>query len=215
MIHGKDGKGLFVKRVLDLGLASLGLILASPFMALTAVVVRISLGRPVLYRQGRSGLCCRPFTLFKFRTMTQARGQDGKLLPAHRRLTPVGRVIRRMSLDELPQLINVLKGDMSLVGPRPLPTEYVPFYSQDQLRRHCVRPGITGWAQVNGRTSITWDEKFALDLWYVDKRSLELDLKILALTAIKVLMARDIDQTNETTFQPFRGTPSDNSPSSG
>jgi lipopolysaccharide/colanic/teichoic acid biosynthesis glycosyltransferase len=163
------------------------------------------MGSPVLFRQARTGLYGRHFTLLKLRTMTSATGPDGAPLPDASRLTRFGRFLRRTSLDELPQLWNVLRGDMSLVGPRPLLPEYLPLYSSDQVRRHDVKPGITGWAQVNGRNGISWDDKFRLDAWYVDHQSLWLDLRILLLTVRKVLLGDGVNQSRDTTMEPFRG----------
>jgi lipopolysaccharide/colanic/teichoic acid biosynthesis glycosyltransferase len=168
--------------------------------------VRRKLGSPVFFRQTRPGLYGRPFQMVKFRTMTDARGPDDQLLPDADRLTPFGRFLRASSLDELPELWNVLKGDMSLVGPRPLLVEYLPLYSPEQSRRHEARPGITGWAQVNGRNALNWDEKFKLDVWYVDHRSLWLDIKILWLTVRKVLVREGISAAGEATMSKFTGS---------
>jgi len=194
-----------VKRFLDVLVGGTALALLSPVIALTAVAVAVCLGRPVLFRQVRPGLYGRPFTLLKFRTMTDARGSDGALLADGQRLTRFGAALRRSSLDELLQLWNVLRGDMSLVGPRPLLMEYLPLYNAQQARRHEVRPGITGWAQVQGRNALSWDERFALDLWYVENRSLLLDLRILALTAGRVLSRRGVSQQGHATVEYFRG----------
>jgi lipopolysaccharide/colanic/teichoic acid biosynthesis glycosyltransferase len=197
-----------VKRLFDFVAASLALLmLALPLLAL-AWVIRRKLGSPVLFRQVRPGLQGRPFTMVKFRTMTDDRGPDGALLPDARRLTPFGRFLRASSLDELPELWNVLKGDMSLVGPRPLLMEYLPLYTPEQARRHEVRPGITGWAQVNGRNAISWANKFALDVWYVDHRSLWLDLQILWRTVRKVLVRDGISAEGEATMPKFTGSKS-------
>ncbi|MFL5383159.1 MAG: sugar transferase [Longimicrobiaceae bacterium] len=193
------------KRLLDLAVAAAALALLSPVLAATALAVALFLGRPVLFRQVRPGLGGRPFGLVKFRTMTDARGPDGALLPDAERMTPFGRWLRRSSLDELPQLWNVLRGDMSLVGPRPLLMQYLPLYSAEQARRHEVRPGITGWAQVRGRNALAWDDRFALDLWYVDHRSLLLDLRILALTVARVVRRDGIAQRGHATVEYFRG----------
>ncbi len=173
-----------LKRALDLALASTGLLAAAPVLAGVAAAVRLGIGSPVLFRQRRPGLHGRPFLLAKFRTMTDARGPDGRPLPDEQRLTRLGRLLRATSLDELPQLWNVLRGDMSLVGPRPLLMEYLERYTPEQARRHEVKPGLTGWAAVNGRNALSWDEKFALDVWYVDHRSLTLDLEVLARTVL-------------------------------
>jgi lipopolysaccharide/colanic/teichoic acid biosynthesis glycosyltransferase len=194
-----------VKRVFDFVAASLALLhLALPLLAL-AWLIRRKLGSPVLFCQVRPGLHGRPFTMVKFRTMTDERGPDGALLPDAQRLTPFGRFLRASSLDELPELWNVLKGDMSLVGPRPLLMEYLPLYTPEQARRHKVRPGITGWAQVNGRNAISWDDKFALDVWYVDHRNLWLDGKILWRTVRKVLVRDGISAPGDATMPKFEG----------
>jgi len=171
-----------LKRLVDILGALVGLIILSPVMLVVAVVVYVSMGSPVLFRQERAGLNGRPFMLYKFRTMLDLRDEQGNLLPDEKRLTRVGRFLRNWSLDELPQFWNVLKGDMSLVGPRPLPTRYLPRYNEFQMRRHEVKPGITGWTQVKGRNSLSWEEKFKLDVWYVDHLSILLDLYIIFLT---------------------------------
>lgn len=195
-----------MKRLLDFTAALLGLIaLALPLLVLMALIRR-RLGSPVFFRQIRPGLHGQPFEMVKFRTMTDACGPDGALLPDVERLTPFGRFLRSTSLDELPELWNVLKGDMSLVGPRPLLMEYLPLYSPEQARRHAVRPGVTGWAQVNGRNAISWEEKFALDTWYVDHQSLLLDIRILWLTIKKVLVREGISATGEATMGKFTGS---------
>lgn len=194
-----------MKRFFDFICAALGLLLlAIPFLLLVWRVRR-ELGSPVFFCQMRPGLHGRPFRMIKFRTMTDARGSDGRLLPDADRLTAFGRFLRASSLDELPELWNVLKGDMSLVGPRPLLVEYLPLYSRVQARRHDVRPGITGWAQVNGRNALSWDRKLELDVWYVDKRSLWLDLRILWLTLRKVLAREGISAPGEATMPRFTG----------
>ena len=180
------------------------LALALPLLAL-AWLIRRKLGSPMLFRQVRPGLHGQPFTMVKFRTMTDERGPDGALLPDAQRLTPFGRFLRASSLDELPELWNVLRGEMSLVGPRPLLMEYLPLYSPEQARRHEVRPGITGWAQVNGRNAISWADKFALDVWYVDHRSFWLDMSILWLTVRKVLVRDGISADGEATMPRFEG----------
>jgi lipopolysaccharide/colanic/teichoic acid biosynthesis glycosyltransferase len=194
-----------MKRVFDFVTASLALLLlALPLLAL-AWLIRRKLGSPVLFCQVRPGLQGRPFTMVKFRTMTDERGSDGALLPDAQRLTPFGRFLRASSLDELPELWNVLKGEMSLVGPRPLLMEYLPLYTPEQARRHAVRPGITGWAQVNGRNAISWADKFALDVWYVDHRSLWLDVQILWRTVRKVLVRDGISAPGDATMPKFEG----------
>jgi len=194
------------KRILDLVLTAPALVVFLPALALVAVLVRLKLGSPVLFRQQRPGLHGQPFTLYKFRTMTDARDARGNLLPDAQRLRPLGRFLRSTSLDELPELLNVLKGEMSLVGPRPLMMQYLDRYTPEQMRRHKVRPGITGWAQVNGRNAITWEQKFALDVWYVDHWSLGLDLKILALTLWKILKREGISQPGQATMEEFMGS---------
>lgn len=174
-------------------------------MLATAILVRYKLGSPILFKQQRPGLHGKPFYLYKFRTMTDERDENGKLLPDHLRLTSFGKFLRKYSLDELPQLFNVLKGDISLVGPRPLLMEYLELYTPEQARRHEVKPGITGWAQVNGRNAISWEEKFKLDVWYVDNRTFWLDIKILFLTVIKVLKKEGINQSEYVTMEKFAG----------
>jgi lipopolysaccharide/colanic/teichoic acid biosynthesis glycosyltransferase len=194
-----------MKRGFDLVLTILGLFfLALPLLVLV-FMVRRQLGSPVFFRQVRPGLQGKPFEMVKFRTMTDERGPDGELLADAIRLTPFGRFLRSTSLDELPELWNVLKGDMSLVGPRPLLMEYLPLYSPEQARRHEVRPGVTGWAQVNGRNALSWEEKFKLDVWYVDHLSVFLDIKILWLTVKKVLLRDGISASGEATMSKFSG----------
>jgi sugar transferase EpsL len=197
-----------VKRVIDVAGASAALVLLSPLLAVVALLVRVRMGAPVLFRQQRPGRGGRPFMMTKFRTMTDRRGPDGDLLPDAARLTALGRWLRRTSIDELPELFNVVLGDMSLVGPRPLLMEYLPLYSREQARRHEVRPGITGWAQVNGRNAVTWEEKFALDVWYVDHRSTRLDFEILAKTVALVLHGEGVSAPGHATMEPFRGSAS-------
>lgn len=187
-------------------LALLLLLLLSPLLLTIALVVRLRLGGPVLFRQQRPGLHGRPFQLVKFRTMTQRRDAVGVLLPDAQRLTPVGQWLRRSSLDELPELLNILRGEMAFVGPRPLLMEYLPLYSPEQARRHDVRPGLTGWAQVQGRNALSWEEKFRLDVWYVDHRSLGLDLRILWLTLATVIRRDGISAAGEATMTPFTGS---------
>lgn len=195
-----------MKRLLDICVASAVLVVLALPMLFIAALVRLRLGSPVLFRQTRAGLHGKPFQIIKFRTMTDARGDDGALLPDAQRLTRLGRYLRASSLDELPTLWNVLKGDMSLVGPRPLLMDYLPLYSPEQARRHDVRPGVTGWAQVNGRNSLSWEEKFRLDVWYVDHRNVWLDLKILLLTARKVWEREGVSAVGEATMPRFTGT---------
>lgn len=194
------------KRAMDLALAALALLVLAPVYALVAIAVRLRLGSPVLFRQVRPGYLGRPFALYKFRTMTEARDSEGRLLDDAERLTPLGRWLRDTSLDELPELIHVLRGEMSFVGPRPLLMCYLDRYSPEQMRRHEVKPGITGWAQVNGRNNLTWEEKFALDVWYVEHESLWLDARIMAMTIWKVLCREGISCEGYATAPEFRGT---------
>lgn len=194
-----------MKRVFDFVLTICGLLLLSPFILLLMLLARFSFGAPIFFIQVRPGLNGKPFRMVKFRTMTDARGIHGQLLPDADRITDFGRFLRAASLDELPELWNVLKGDMSLVGPRPLLMEYLPLYSAVQARRHEVMPGITGWAQVNGRNAISWEEKFKLDVWYVDNRSLWLDFKILWLTVLRVVRRTGISQEGHATMEKFCG----------
>jgi len=194
-----------LKRLVDLLVAGGILLLLSPVVAMIALAIRWRLGSPILFEQLRPGLHGKPFRMIKFRTMRAAFDADGRLLPDAERLTPLGRFLRSTSLDELPGLWNVLKGDMSMVGPRPLLMSYIPLYNKEQARRHEVQPGMTGWAQVNGRNALSWDEKFRLDVWYIDNRSLALDLKILFLTVRKVLARDGINAEGEATMSPFTG----------
>jgi lipopolysaccharide/colanic/teichoic acid biosynthesis glycosyltransferase len=196
-----------VKRGIDVVGAGVALMVLSPVLAVVALLVRLRMGSPVLFRQPRPGRDGRPFEMLKFRTMTDRRDASGALLPDDARLTGLGRFLRRSSLDELPELMNVVTGDMSLVGPRPLLMEYLPLYSSEQARRHEVRPGVTGWAQVNGRNALTWDEKFALDVWYVDYRSTRLDFEILAKTVSQVFGGHGVSAPGHATMEPFRGNP--------
>jgi sugar transferase EpsL len=195
-----------MKRLFDLTLSSIALLLAGPFLGLIAAAIRINMGPPVFFRQLRPGLKGRPFHLLKFRTMNTARDESGKLLPGQQRLTFLGRLLRSLSLDELPQLINVVKGEMSLVGPRPLLIEYLDLYDLEQKRRHDVKPGITGWAQINGRNALSWEERFSLDVWYVDHQSFRLDLKILWLTFVKVVMREGVTTEEGNLAEHFSGT---------
>jgi len=195
-----------LKRAIDIFAAAALLLVAAPVMLVVALLVLRNLGRPVFLTQVRPGLNGRPFVLLKFRTMTMARDNQGNLLRDADRLTPFGRRLRSTSLDELPQLLNVLRGDMSLVGPRPLLMEYLPLYSSEQARRHEVRPGITGWAQVNGRNATTWEQRFSQDLWYVDHQSLALDAQILWLTVKKVAMRSGINAADAATMPRFTGS---------
>jgi sugar transferase EpsL len=194
-----------VKRALDIIAAAVALIVLSPVIALTALAVRMFLGSPVLFRQLRPGLHERPFTVMKFRTLADVRDATGTLLPDGQRMTALGRIVRTLSLDELPQLMNVLRGDMSLVGPRPLLMQYLTRYSPEQRRRHEVRPGVTGWAQVNGRNALSWEEKFRYDVWYVDHLSFALDVKILLKSVWVVMRGFGISQSGRATADEFMG----------
>jgi len=194
-----------MKRLFDLVAVISGLCLLWPLLLLLALLVRLKLGSPILFRQQRPGLHGKPFYIYKFRSMTNARGVNGELLPDEERLLAFGGVLRRFSLDELPQLFNVLKGDISLVGPRALLMEYLPLYNPEQARRHEVNPGITGWAQVNGRNAISWGEKFRFDVWYVDNQSFLLDMKILWMTLLKVVRSEGVAQDGHVTMKKFRG----------
>ncbi len=193
------------KRAIDFTAAAVGLVVISPLLILLALFIRAKLGAPILFCQTRPGLHTRPFTILKFRTMRDAHDANGAPLPDADRLPPLGRFLRSTSLDELPELWNVLRGDMSLVGPRPLLMEYLPLYSPRQARRHEVRPGITGWAQVNGRNALGWNDRFALDVEYVDRMSLALDARILLLTVLKVFRREGINQQGSATMEKFRG----------
>lgn len=197
------------KRAFDLILTIPGLVVISPILLLLALLVWLTHGWPVLFRQTRPGYRGQPFDLYKFRTMKDVRSQTGELLPDEQRITGLGRWLRALSLDELPELFNVIKGEMSLVGPRPLLMQYLSRYSREQARRHDVLPGITGWAQVNGRNAVSWQEKFQLDLWYVDNWSLWLDVKILAITLWKVLKREGISQHGHATAEEFMGNESE------
>ena len=196
----------FIKRLFDVIVSAAGLILLSPLLALLAVLVRINLGSPVFFRQERPGLHEKIFRLYKFRSMKDAVDRNGNELPDAERLSGFGSLLRASSLDELPELFNVLKGEMSLVGPRPLLVKYLPLYNEEQHRRHDVLPGITGWAQVNGRNAISWEEKFRLDVWYVDHWSPLLDLKILFMTVKKVFIREGISAENQVTTEEFHGS---------
>ncbi len=194
-----------IKRLFDLVVAVPSVIILMPVFISIGFFVRIKIGLPVLFKQVRPGLHDRPFTIYKFRTMTDEWDEEGNLLPDSERLTILGRFLRGTSLDELPELFNVIKGEMSLVGPRPLLTEYLDRYTPEQLRRHDVKPGITGWAQVNGRNELSWEDKFKLDLWYVENQSLGLDLKIIAMTAWKIFKKEGINQPGHATAEKFKG----------
>jgi lipopolysaccharide/colanic/teichoic acid biosynthesis glycosyltransferase len=193
------------KRVFDCAVALVGLIALAPLLAVVALAIGLALGRPVIFAQRRPGRHGRPFVLYKFRTMSDARAADGRFLPDRERLTRLGRLLRRTSVDELPELVNVIKGDMSLVGPRPLLMEYLPRYTSEQARRHDVRPGITGWAQLNGRNTLPWERRFALDVWYVEHQSCRLDLAILWRTVWTALAQAGVSQPGEGPEQEFRG----------
>lgn len=198
-----------MKRIFDVAVAFIALLILSPVFLLVGLAVAVKLGRPVFFKQQRPGLHGKPFQILKFRTMTDARDENGALLPEDIRLTDFGKWLRSTSLDELPELINVLKGDMSLVGPRPLLMEYIPLYNDFQKQRMKVPPGITGWAQVNGRNAIVWDKKFEYDIWYIKNRSLLLDLKILFLTVSKVFEREGIGHENEDIMPKFQGKKTD------
>jgi sugar transferase EpsL len=195
-----------IKSLFDRISAGIGLVFLSPLMVLLALLIRHKLGSSVLFCQQRPGLHAKPFNIYKFRTMTDERDASGNLLPDEVRLTRFGKLLRKLSLDELPQLFNVLKGELSLVGPRPLLMEYLPLYTSEQARRHEVKPGITGWAQVNGRNAISWEEKFQLDVWYVDHQSFWLDLKILWMTVMKVVKSEGISHQGHATMEAFKGS---------
>lgn len=200
-----------MKRLFDLVASFCALLLLSPIIALVAWEIRKHLGSPVIFRQIRPGLHGRPFEMMKFRTMKDAVDVQGNLLPDSERMTPFGYKLRNSSLDELPELWNVLKGEMSLVGPRPLLMQYLPLYSKEQNRRHDMRPGVTGWAQINGRNAISWEEKFKFDVWYIDNRSFWLDIKILLLTIKKVFVKEGISAEGHVTIEPFTGSKSQGS----
>ncbi|PKE45075.1 sugar transferase [Macrococcoides caseolyticum] len=195
-----------MKRLFDFTLASVGILVVSPLIVGTAVVVKKKIGSPIIFKQTRPGQFGKPFDVYKFRTMTNETDENGDLLPDSDRLTDTGKFLRKYSLDELPQLINVIKGDISLVGPRPLLMEYNELYNAEQRRRLDVKPGITGWAQVNGRNALSWEEKFDLDVWYVENQSFLLDMYILYLTLYKVVKPEGINNSNETTMPLFEGT---------
>lgn len=196
-----------MKRIFDIVGAAILLVLLCPILVLTAVAVWLKLGSPILFKQLRPGLGEKPFTMFKYRTMLDARDANGASLPDAQRLTKLGGILRSTSLDELPELWNVLKGDMSLVGPRPLLMRYLPLYSTEQAKRHLVRPGITGWAQINGRNALSWEEKFKFDVWYATHHTLLLDLKILLLTVVFVFNKTGINNDGHATMPEFHGTP--------
>ncbi len=201
MIYGK-----YVKRIMDFILASIALVMLSFIMLIVAFLVRIKLGSPVIFKQERPGLNEKKFTLYKFRTMTDERDENGELLPNHIRLTKFGKFLRSTSLDELPELFNILKGDMSFIGPRPLLVEYLPLYNEHQKKRHNVRPGLSGLAQVNGRNELTWEEKFDYDVKYVENVSFLLDIKLIFKTIFKVFKREGINKSEQITMEKFKGT---------
>lgn len=204
-VEGGGRRPAPLKRLMDIVLSGAGIVFLSPVLLALWVAVRRKMGSPALFRQVRPGLNGRPFEMIKFRTMRDAIGSDGAPLPDSERLTSFGRWLRATSLDELPELWNVLKGDMSLVGPRPLLMEYLPLYSPDQARRHAVRPGVTGWAQVNGRNAVSWERKLELDVWYVDRHNLWLDVKIIAMTVVRILRRDGISAPGSATAEKFQG----------
>lgn len=195
-----------IKRILDITFSVFALVILSPVIVVAALLIRYKIGSPILFRQQRPGLHSKPFYLYKFRSMNDQCDEYGVLLPDEQRITSLGHILRKLSIDELPQLWNVLIGEMSIVGPRPLLMKYLPLYNSRQSRRHNVRPGITGWAQVNGRNSISWEEKFDYDIWYVENKSVRLDTKILLLTFKKVLMSEEVNQSNTIGMDDFLGT---------
>lgn len=197
---------MVLKRIFDFSSATTGLLLVSPIIISTALVVKKKLGSPVIFKQTRPGQYGEPFNLYKFRTMTDEKDENGELLPDSVRLTNTGKILRKLSVDELPQLINVVKGDMSLVGPRPLLMDYVELYDDRQSKRLDVKPGITGWAQVNGRNAISWEERFELDVWYVENQSFMLDMKILYMTLQKVVKSEGVSQPGQATMEKFTGS---------
>lgn len=197
----------YIKRILDIISSLFAIIILSPLLAVTAVLVKTKLGSPVLFRQKRPGKDEKIFTLMKFRTMTDEREENGELLPDEVRLTKFGKFLRSTSIDELPELFNILKGDMSVIGPRPLLVEYIPRYNEHQHRRHEVRPGLSGWAQVNGRNTVSWEDKFDMDVHYVDNYSLAMDVKILFMTVLNVLKREGISSETSATMEVFMGTP--------
>lgn len=194
-----------MKRFIDVFMSSIGILFLSPIFIIVSIIVKKKIGKPIIFKQIRAGKNGYPFYLYKFRTMSNEKDEKGKLLPNHLRMNTTGKKLRELSLDELPQLINVLKGDMSLVGPRPLYMDYVPLYNEEQRKRMNVKPGITGWAQVNGRNSLSWEEKFDLDVWYVENKNISLDIYILYLTVMKVLKSENINLNETTTMNRFEG----------
>jgi lipopolysaccharide/colanic/teichoic acid biosynthesis glycosyltransferase len=199
-------RSYFLKRIIDIIGSLIGLVVASPIIVVISIIIYITMGRPIFFKQVRPGLKGKPFVIYKFRTMLDLRDENGNLLPDEKRLTTIGKFLRSTTLDELPEFWNVLKGDMSLVGPRPLLMEYLDRYTPEQARRHNVKPGMTGWAQINGRNAITWEEKFKLDVWYVDNWNILLDLKIIFLTILKVLKREGISAEGHATMPEFMGS---------
>ncbi|OFS62180.1 sugar transferase [Nosocomiicoccus sp. HMSC09A07] len=197
-----------LKRTFDVVASTAGILLTAPIMIGSAILISRNLGKPVIFKQTRPGLDGKPFDIYKFRSMSNDVDENGELLPDHLRMTKTGEFIRNTSIDELPQLFNVLKGDISIVGPRPLLMEYLPLYNDEQLKRHDVKPGITGWAQVNGRNAITWEDKFKLDVWYVENQSFSLDMYVIFLTVKNVLKRKDISADNHVTIEKFKGSQS-------
>lgn len=200
-----EKRDYFGKRIIDIILSAIGLILLSPILVIVGILIRLKLGSPIFFTQDRVGKGNKVFKIIKFRTMKDVRDINGNLLPESERRTSFGNKLRDLSIDEIPELINILKGDMSLVGPRPLLVDYLQYYNDEQIKRHNVLPGLTGWAQINGRNSITWEEKFKLDLWYVNNYSLKLDIKIVFMTIYKVLKRDGINQGTEVTMERFNG----------
>lgn len=200
-----EKRGYFGKRIIDIILSAIGLILLSPILVIVSILIRLKLGSPIFFTQDRVGKENKVFKIIKFRTMKDVRDVNGNLIPEYKRRTSFGNKLRELSIDEIPELINILKGDMSLVGPRPLLVDYLQYYNDEQIKRHNVLPGLTGWAQVNGRNSITWKEKFKLDLWYVNNYSLKFDIKIVFMTIYKVLKRDGINQGTEVTMERFNG----------
>lgn len=195
-----------MKRLFDIVIATIALLITLPITIIVCILVRIKLGTPIIFKQQRPGLKGQSFYIYKFRTMTNETDSKGILLPEEKRCTAFGNALRKISLDEIPQLVNVIKGDLSLVGPRPLLMEYLPLYTKEQAKRHDVKPGITGWAQINGRNTISWEEKFKLDIWYVENQSFRLDIKILWLTFRKVLKSNDVNKSGNITMERFVGS---------
>lgn len=199
-------KNIYIKRIIDIIIAMMGLFFLSPLILILTILIKNKMGSPVFFIQKRIGKNNKEFNLIKFRTMKDLRDEEGELLPEEKRRSRLGNKLRELSLDEIPELINILKGDMSLVGPRPLLVEYLPLYNEEEIRRHDVLPGLTGWAQINGRNNTTWKKRFQLDLWYVDNWSIFLDFKIIFLTFFKVIKKEGVDQSGEVTMQRFTGS---------